>query len=265
MKLPVSVGTSKPSRIWPRARSSRAEPGPRGPAEDAGCGILRSRCLAVLDLYCLGAARLSPLPSPPQMTRVRARLASGNKHKLRELRAILPGWDIEAADIEEFPDETGETFYENARAKASYGREMAVSDEWVLGEDSGLEVQGLGGRPGIRSARYAGPDATDEENVAKLLGELTGHNGNARRARYVCELVCIAPDDEEFRGSGILEGRIAEQARGSGGFGYDPVFVPVGEERTVAELGDEWKREWSHRARAAHALRGAVGAARSAL
>ena len=199
------------------------------------------------------------------MGRVKALLASGNEHKLRELRVLLPGWDIQALDTEEFPDETGETFYENARAKTRYGRMVGGFDLPVLGEDSGLEVEGLGGRPGIRSARYAGPRATDQGNVAKLLRELAGESGDARRARYVCELVCIAPDLEEFRGTGILEGRIAEEARGSGGFGYDPVFVPVDEEHTVGELGDDWKREWSHRARAARALRDAVGAARSAL
>jgi XTP/dITP diphosphohydrolase len=131
----------------------------------------------------------------------------------------------------------------------------------MLGEDSGLEVDGLGGRPGIHSARYAGPGAGDQANVARLLEELRGVGEPGRKARYVCELVCLSPGLEEFRGSGVLEGSIADEPRGSAGFGYDPVFVPEGETATVAELGDEWKREHSHRARAAAALREAVGSA----
>jgi XTP/dITP diphosphohydrolase len=121
--------------------------------------------------------------------------------------------------------------------------------EWILGEDSGLEVEGLDGAPGIRSARFAGG-----LHVERLLAELEGVEGEGRRARYVCELVALSPEGDERRGIGILEGRIAEQPRGSEGFGFDPVFVPAGEERTVAELGDGWKRESSHRARAARSL-----------
>jgi XTP/dITP diphosphohydrolase len=121
----------------------------------------------------------------------------------------------------------------------------------MLGEDSGLEVEALDGAPGIRSARYApGEDAN-----AKLLEELRGVEGDARRARYVCELVLIGPEGQERRGTGILEGRIAEEPLGTEGFGYDPVFIPAGEEQTVAELGDDWKSRHSHRARAAAALR----------
>lgn len=163
------------------------------------------------------------------------------------------------------PEETGDTFYENARTKTLFGRQVGPADEWILGEDSGLEVDGLGGGPGIRSARYAGEGATDEENVATLLAELAGVHGDDRRAHYVSELICIAPDGQELHASGALEGRIAHEPRGSAGFGYDPVFIPVGEERTVAELGDDWKRAHSHRAQAARALEAAVGAARSAL
>ena len=190
---------------------------------------------------------------------MRVGLASGNRHKLRELLRLLPGWELEALDPTGMPPETGETFYANARAKARFARGRAEPDVWVLGEDSGLEVQGLGGRPGIRSARYAGPNAADEENVARLLEELQGTGGDGRRARYVSELVLLSPGQEEARGTGTLEGAIADQPRGSEGFGYDPVFVPEGEHRTVAELGDAWKAEHSHRARAAAALRIAVG------
>jgi XTP/dITP diphosphohydrolase len=124
----------------------------------------------------------------------------------------------------------------------------------MLGEDSGLEVEGLDGAPGIRSARYAPEGA---EAIERLLRELRGVDGDGRSARYVCELVLIGPEGEERRGTGIFPGRIAEEARGSEGFGYDPVFVPEGEEQTVAELGDRWKSLHSHRARAARALRDA--------
>jgi XTP/dITP diphosphohydrolase len=174
------------------------------------------------------------------------------------LRALLPDWEIEPLEAAAMPDETGSTFYENALAKARYGREVGAPGLSVIGEDSGLEVEGLGGRPGIRSARYAGPKAGDEENVVRLLDELAEAEGEARRARYVSELVLLSPDGGH-RGTGALEGRIAREPRGSEGFGYDPVFVPEGEEQTVAELGDEWKRKHSHRARAARALREAVG------
>ena len=194
------------------------------------------------------------------MGRIEATFASGNPGKLRELRALLPDWDIVPAEAI-LPEETGETFYENARAKAVFAHEPG---ELTLGEDSGLEVEGLGGAPGIRSARYAGPEATDEENVRKLVAALAGSEDAARSARYVSELVCVLPHGGEVRGSGTLEGTIALEPRGSGGFGYDPVFIPTGEERTVAELGDEWKREHSHRARAAAALLRVLGDAASA-
>jgi XTP/dITP diphosphohydrolase len=199
------------------------------------------------------------------MARVTARLASSNEHKLRELRALLPEWEIEALDTEGMPEETGATFYENARAKARFGRMVGGFDAWMVGEDSGLEVDALGGRPGIRSARYAGPAASDVDNIALLLRELAGVDREQRHARYVSELVCLPPGLEEFRGTGTLEGRVAEEPRGSGGFGYDPVFVPAGEQRTVAELGDEWKRGHSHRAAAARALLAAVGATAAGL
>jgi XTP/dITP diphosphohydrolase len=162
---------------------------------------------------------------------------------------LLDGWEIEPLGADEYPPETGATYYENAHAKAEFGRALDPS-YWILGEDSGLEVAGLGGRPGIESARFAGG-----EPVERLLTELEGVEGDARRARYVCELVALSPDGEEERGTGVLEGRIAGAPRGSEGFGFDPIFVPDGEERTVAELGDEWKARNSHRARAAQALR----------
>jgi XTP/dITP diphosphohydrolase len=175
-----------------------------------------------------------------------ARLCSKNESKLRELRAALPGWEIEVLEADEYPPEDGETYYENARGKAMFGRSLA-SDVWVIGDDSGVEAAGLGGRPGVHTARFGGDDP-----VGRLLEELDGVH--VRRARYVCELVALDPDGGEHRATGTLEGRIVTEPRGSEGFGYDPIFVPAGEERTVAELGDEWKRVNSHRARAAAAL-----------
>lgn len=191
------------------------------------------------------------------MGRIAVALASSNKGKLLELRALFPEWDIEplAAD---YPEETGETFSENARAKTQFARTVVEHELAVLGEDSGLEVDALDGRPGVRSARFAGPNATDDENVERLLRELAAVSEDERGARYLSELVLLSPD-EELRGTGTLEGRIATERRGSEGFGYDPVFIPVGHDRTVAELGDAWKRENSHRARAAQALRQRLG------
>jgi XTP/dITP diphosphohydrolase len=188
---------------------------------------------------------------------VRVAFASRNPGKLRELRALLPGWEIEAADTSGV-EETGATFYDNARLKALHARRTASAEEWALGEDSGLEVDGLGGAPGVFSARFAGGGASDEENLQKLLRELAGVAADERTARYVCELVLLSPDGAEVRGTGTLEGSIGLERRGSGGFGYDPVFVPAGERRTVAELGDAWKAGASHRAAAVRELLAAL-------
>ena len=177
-------------------------------------------------------------------------LASRNPHKARELEALLPGFAIEPYDADDYPPETGATYLENARAKARFAWR---SGGWALGEDSGIEVAALGGRPGILSARYA-PEGAPA--IARLLGELDGVG--ERGARYVSELVAVTPEGDEIRGTGILAGRIAPEPRGNEGFGYDPIFIPEGEERTVAELGDAWKGDHSHRARAARALRKAV-------
>jgi XTP/dITP diphosphohydrolase len=177
---------------------------------------------------------------------VKALLASSNPHKAKELARSLPGWEIGLLGAAELPPETGSSYYENARAKAEFGRALR-GEERILGEDSGIEVAGLEGRPGIHSARWAA------EPVSALLAELRGVDGEGRRARYVCELVCLWPGGE-LRGTGTLDGRIAEEPRGSEGFGYDPIFVPEGETQTVAELGNAWKAEHSHRARAARAL-----------
>jgi XTP/dITP diphosphohydrolase len=177
---------------------------------------------------------------------VRLLLASRNPNKLRELRAALPDWKISLLDAPDEPVEDGATFRDNARIKARHGRLHAPPGSWVAGEDSGIEVDALGGRPGIESARWA------DDGVTRLLDELAGVED--RRARYVCELVVLPPDGEEIRAAGTLDGTIAVEPRGSEGFGYDPIFVPAGESATVAELGEAWKAERSHRAKAARSL-----------
>ena len=183
---------------------------------------------------------------------MRARLASGNPHKLVELRRALPDWEIELVADRDFPPEDGSSYEENARGKAVHGRASAPADAWVIGEDSGLEAAALGGRPGIESARW------DENGVGRMLREL----GDVvdRRARYVCVIVALDPTGSEVVASGALEGTIAAAPRGEEGFGYDPIFVPLREERTVAELGNGWKQRNSHRARAAAALAAALEA-----
>jgi XTP/dITP diphosphohydrolase len=188
------------------------------------------------------------------LERIAAKLASANEHKLRELKQALPDWHLTLLEADEYPPEAGATYYENARGKARFGR--TVSDDWLLGEDSGLEVDALAGGPGVTSSRFAPAG----DFVERLLAELEGVEGQGRRARYVCELVCLSPNGEEYRGTGTLAGSIAHEPRGSEGFGYDPVFVPDGETRTVAELGSQWKAGHSHRARAARALLHAIGA-----
>jgi XTP/dITP diphosphohydrolase len=188
---------------------------------------------------------------------IRAALASGNPNKARELERLLPGWAIEPLAADDYPPEDGETYDANARSKAEYGRMVAAPDAWVLGEDSGIEVAALGGGPGVRSARAGGRDP-----VGWLLGELAGATGEARRARYVSELVGLAPDGVEVRGTGTLEGHIADAPGGREGFGFDPIFVPDGETRTVAQLGNDWKAQNSHRAQAARAFLANLGETR---
>jgi XTP/dITP diphosphohydrolase len=180
-------------------------------------------------------------------------LASGNPHKLEELRRALPGCEIGLVVAEgEPPPEEGATFEENARIKARWGRRHAPPDAWGVGEDSGIEVAALGGAPGVRTARWAAGDP-----VARMLDALAGEA--AREARYVCALVAIDPDGREVVSRGTLDGTIARVASGSEGFGFDPIFVPEGETETVAVLGDDWKETHSHRARAARVLADLLG------
>ncbi|MGN6796735.1 MAG: non-canonical purine NTP pyrophosphatase, partial [Gaiellaceae bacterium] len=150
-----------------------------------------------------------------------------------------------------FPPEDGVTYVDNARIKARFGREVGPADRWMLADDSGIEVAALGGAPGVVTARWA-----EDRHVEKILSALDGVDD--RLAQYVCELVALSPAGDEVVGTGVLRGQIALAAAGTEGFGFDPVFVPRGEDRTVAELGDAWKAEHSHRALAAQALRDAL-------
>jgi XTP/dITP diphosphohydrolase len=187
------------------------------------------------------------------LTRHTALLASRNPHKLDELRRALPAWEIALLERDDYPPETGKRYAENAIAKALFGRSHAAPGVWVIGEDSGIEVAALGGRPGVESARWA------IDGVTALLRALG--DAEDRRARYMCALAAVAPDGAVIEVEGTLDGSIVTgEPRGHEGFGYDPVFVPDGERRTVAELGDAWKREHSHRARAAAALASLVAA-----
>jgi XTP/dITP diphosphohydrolase len=174
-------------------------------------------------------------------------LASGNPHKLEELRRALPGWEIGLVAAGDPPPEDGATYEDNARIKARWGRGHAPEDAWAVGEDSGIEAAALEGRPGVHTARWAAGDP-----VRRMLDALGGDD--ERRARYVCVIVAVAPDGREVVARGALDGSIAGAAAGTEGFGFDPVFVPDGEVRTVAELGDGWKQLHSHRAQAAAAL-----------
>ena len=184
------------------------------------------------------------------MASVQATVCSGNPHKLSEFEALFPGWELELLAGVEFPDEDGATYLENARIKARHGRAVGPSDRWMLADDSGVELAALDGGPGVLTARWA-----EGSHVERALAAVAGAD---RHARYVCELVALSPESREVRGAGVLAGTIAEAPAGSEGFGFDPVFVPLGETRTVAELGDSWKSEHSHRALAARALLAAL-------
>jgi XTP/dITP diphosphohydrolase len=182
--------------------------------------------------------------------------ATGNKHKLRELRELLPGVDLAPLpDGVELPPEEGESFAEIALAKARAAH--AATGEVAVADDSGIEAAALGGRPGIYSARFAGEGASDEVNLAKLLRDVAAA-GEERRAAYVCALALVGRDGGESVFEARCEGRLIEQPRGGGGFGYDPAFVPdetgSEDERTMSELTPAEKNEISHRGRAARLL-----------
>jgi XTP/dITP diphosphohydrolase len=188
--------------------------------------------------------------------------ATANKHKLREMRELLPELSLAALPDEvELPPEDGESFAAIALDKARAAH--AATGQAAIGDDSGIEASGLGGRPGIHSARYGGPEASDEENLAKLLREV-GDAGEDRRAAYHCALALVEADGRERVFEARCEGHLIDRPRGDGGFGYDPAFVPddtgVDDERTMSELSQVEKNEISHRGRAARLLAAHLGA-----
>jgi XTP/dITP diphosphohydrolase len=185
-------------------------------------------------------------------------VATSNPGKLREIRALLAPLPVPLVGLDglaglRLPPEADE-YAANAAAKARAA--AAASGSPALADDSGLEVDALGGAPGPRSARYGGPGLDDRGRAARLLAELAGAKGEERRARFVCAAALATPEGEVATAFGVCEGRIAQAPRGTDGFGYDPVFEPEGAERTLAEIPAAEKNRLSHRGRAFRALRG---------
>ncbi|MGC4015746.1 MAG: RdgB/HAM1 family non-canonical purine NTP pyrophosphatase [Luteolibacter sp.] len=183
-------------------------------------------------------------------TRPRLIIATRNAHKTAEIRSMI-GDRYEVLDVTAFPGlppvaETGTTFLENARLKA-----LAISQEVegiVLSDDSGLEVDALGGEPGVWSSSYGGEEGNHARNNERLMREMS--DKNQRTARFRCTMVLAEGGRELANFDGSVEGAIIEERRGAGGFGYDPLFVPAGYDQTFSQLGDEVKNQLSHRARA---------------
>lgn len=188
-------------------------------------------------------------------------IATGNAHKVREIREICADWpvgwvtreDVEWPEVEE----TGSSYEENALLK---GRAVAEATGLpALADDSGIEVDALGGAPGHRSARYAGATATDQENLDALLRAIAGVPGAGRTARYRAVAVLAWPEGEVLSAEGVCEGVLRTEPAGEGGFGYDPIFEPAGWDRTMAELSPQEKHRISHRGRALRELFASLG------
>nr|CRH06979.1 Nucleoside-triphosphatase [Candidatus Magnetococcus massalia] len=178
-------------------------------------------------------------------------LATRNGKKLKELARALEGLEIEVVGLDRFPDapevvEDGDSFVANALKKAH--AIAAYTQRPALADDSGLEVDALGGAPGVYSARYAGEGASDGDNVTKLLAAMVGQED--KRARFRCELALMLPSGQQALFSGTVEGQISETIQGEGGFGYDPLFIAEGESRTFAQMTPQEKDALSHRGRA---------------
>ena len=193
---------------------------------------------------------------------MKAVFASRNRHKAEQVAVLLPGIQLISLDAVA-PDlvleEPWDTFQANALAKAR--AVVAATGRPAVADDSGLEVDALGGAPGVFSARYAGEAATDKENNAKLVAALRGVPEQRRTCRYRCVAALVTPDGREITAEGTCEGRIIEEGRGLLGFGYDPHFLPDGERRTMAEIPLEEKLAFSHRGRAFRALGERLGMA----
>ena len=185
-------------------------------------------------------------------------VATRNPGKLREIREALAGLPVELVAADEIPgapevEELGETFFDNAAQKAlALARHSGLP---ALADDSGLEVEALGGAPGVYSARYAGPECDFDKNMRKVLEELQGVPDDKRAARFVCVIALCRPGHEPQAFHGECPGRIGHERRGRGGFGYDPIFFMQGQDKTFAELTPEEKNTISHRALATKACR----------
>ncbi len=190
---------------------------------------------------------------------MRVYLASGNRHKLGEFRTLLPSAVLQLYSAAELPggmpvvEESAQDFLGNARLKARSLLPQAPEGAWVLADDSGLEVAALGGAPGVHSARYSGPLATDQTNNSKLLAALSGVSAPQRLARFTCCLVLVS-HAQEYVATGHCNGSILKHPEGDTGFGYDPLFQPDGHAQSFAALGSTLKQQISHRAAACQAL-----------
>ena len=183
-------------------------------------------------------------------------IATGNKGKAEEFTLLLKEHQLYfLKDIHGYqePKETGSSFEENARIKAQ-ALQKQKPQEWVLGEDSGLVVPALGNAPGIYSARYAGPDATDKDNLNLLLRNMRPFTDNNRSAAFVSHIFVFSQTGKEYSVQGRVEGHITYKSVGDRGFGYDPIFIPNGEKQSFAQLGVEYKNQASHRFHAVQAL-----------
>ena len=191
-------------------------------------------------------------------------IATGNAHKFEEFELLLQGLEFDVVSAKScggMPevDENGATFAANAQLKAEALRAQAPADAWVMADDSGLEVDALDGAPGIYSARYAGADASDGDNVVKLLEALKDMPKAKRTARFRCVLCVIDHEGYITHYDGSCEGRIDTEVHGDGGFGYDPIFIPDGYSESFAQLGDSVKSQLSHRAKAVEWMRSILG------
>ncbi|WP_297055294.1 RdgB/HAM1 family non-canonical purine NTP pyrophosphatase [Thermosulfurimonas sp.] len=187
-------------------------------------------------------------------------LATGNEGKIRELKALLEGLPFKILTAQDFPEisppeEVGSTFFDNAFLKARHW--ALATGHLALADDSGLEVDALGGAPGVRSARFAGPGASDEDNIRELLERMKNVPWENRTARFRCVIIVYHPSGRWLKAEGVWEGLIATAPRGEQGFGYDPIFLPVefNFQKTAAEISPEFKNRFSHRGRALAALR----------
>lgn len=184
-------------------------------------------------------------------------IGTGNRHKVREIAPLLAGLPIALRAAGEYgpfqPEENGSTAEENALIKARTAWEL--SGEWAIADDTGLQIHALGGRPGIHAARYAGPRCDFDENIRKVLSEMENVPDEKRAATFFCVIALCRSAHEPLIFRGECRGRIGRERRGSGGFGYDPIFLLDGMDKTFAELSAEEKNRLSHRARAVSAFR----------